>query len=44
MAALEESGEPIIPVFADLLKVFNVRKLPASEILQVGRNTKACYF
>ncbi|KAF5252847.1 hypothetical protein FANTH_2171 [Fusarium anthophilum] len=34
IAALEESGEPIIPAFADLLKVFNVRKLPASEILQ----------
>ncbi|KAF5594934.1 aconitate hydratase 1 [Fusarium pseudocircinatum] len=36
IAALEESGEPLIPAFADLLKVFNVRKLPASEILQLG--------
>ncbi|KAL9564642.1 hypothetical protein ACKAV7_011094 [Fusarium commune] len=36
IAALEESGEPIIPAFADLLKVFNVRKLPASEILQLS--------
>ncbi|KAF5987272.1 hypothetical protein FCOIX_1127 [Fusarium coicis] len=36
IAALEESGEPMIPAFADLLKVFNVRKLPASEILQLS--------
>ncbi|KAF5637916.1 hypothetical protein F52700_4619 [Fusarium sp. NRRL 52700] len=36
IAALEESGEPIIPAFADLLKVFNVRKLPSSEILQLS--------
>ncbi|KAF5618060.1 uncharacterized protein FTJAE_12366 [Fusarium tjaetaba] len=36
VAALEESGEPMIPAFADLLKVFNVRKLPASEILQLS--------
>lgn len=44
IAALEESGEPIIPAFADLLKVFNVRELPASEILQVSRDTKGCNF
>ncbi|PNP76494.1 hypothetical protein FNYG_09913 [Fusarium nygamai] len=36
IAALEESGEPMIPAFADLLKVFNVRKLPASDILQLS--------
>nr|RBR01789.1 hypothetical protein FVER53263_12272 [Fusarium verticillioides] len=36
VAALEESGEPMIPAFADLLKVFNVRKLPASEIIQLS--------
>ncbi|KAG5791146.1 hypothetical protein H9Q69_009796 [Fusarium xylarioides] len=36
IAALEESDEPIIPAFADLLKVFHVRKLPASEILQLS--------
>ncbi|KAF5547598.1 hypothetical protein FPHYL_10187 [Fusarium phyllophilum] len=34
IAALEESGEPLIPAFADLLQVFNVRKLPTPEILQ----------
>ncbi|KAF9777109.1 hypothetical protein IL306_004621 [Fusarium sp. DS 682] len=33
IAALEASGEPMIPAFADLLKVFNVRKLSAVEIL-----------
>ncbi|KAF5722339.1 aconitate hydratase 1 [Fusarium mundagurra] len=36
IAALEESGEPLIPAFADLLKVFDVRELPASEILQLS--------
>jgi amidase len=35
LAALAASGEPPIPAFADLLKTFNVRQLPASEILQV---------
>ncbi|KAL7758577.1 hypothetical protein ACKLNR_011004 [Fusarium oxysporum f. sp. zingiberi] len=40
IAALEESGEPIIPAFADLLKVFNVRKLPASEILQLSAKVR----
>ncbi|XEV04497.1 hypothetical protein FSHL1_009784 [Fusarium sambucinum] len=36
LAALALSGEPPIPAFADLLKTFNVRQLPASEILQLS--------
>ncbi|KAF4341946.1 hypothetical protein FBEOM_4112 [Fusarium beomiforme] len=36
IGALEASGEPLIPAFADLLKVFNVRKLSAAEILPLS--------
>lgn len=35
LAALQESGEPLIPAIADLMRVFNVRQLPATELLEV---------
>ncbi|KAM0323773.1 hypothetical protein ACHAPQ_008578 [Fusarium lateritium] len=36
LAALEASGEPLIPAIADLMRVFNVRQLPAAELLQLS--------
>lgn len=36
MSTLETAGEPTIPAFADLLKVFNVREHSAAEALQVS--------
>ncbi|KAF4457129.1 hypothetical protein F53441_917 [Fusarium austroafricanum] len=41
IAELEASGEPVIPAFANLLEVFNVRKLSAAEILQLGGKVRA---
>lgn len=35
LASLQESGEPLIPAIADLMRVFNVRQLPATELLEV---------
>lgn len=33
---VQATGEPLIPAFADLLKVYNARHLSASEVCQVS--------
>ncbi|KAF5589396.1 hypothetical protein FPCIR_6842 [Fusarium pseudocircinatum] len=35
------SGEPLMPAFADLLKVYNARSLAASEVLKLNLQTRA---
>ncbi|CAG8938243.1 unnamed protein product [Penicillium salamii] len=40
-STLAAAGEPIIPAFADLLKVFNPREHSAAEALQLNLKTRA---
>jgi hypothetical protein len=35
LSALESTGEPLIPAFEDLIKVFGSKELSAAESLQV---------
>jgi amidase len=35
LAKVAISGEPLVPAFADLLKVYNARALAATEVLKV---------
>jgi hypothetical protein len=42
MATLEASGEPPIPVYAELLKTYETRERTAPEILQVCSTLAAC--
>ncbi|KAH7247550.1 amidase signature domain-containing protein [Fusarium redolens] len=35
------SGEPLMPAFADLLKIYNARSLAASEVLKLNLQTRA---
>lgn len=30
------SGEPLVPAFADLMRVYNAKSLSASELIKVG--------
>ncbi|KAH7000751.1 amidase signature domain-containing protein [Ilyonectria destructans] len=41
MSTLAAAGEPTIPAFADLLKVFNVREQSAAEALKLNLKTRA---
>ncbi|KAG5659718.1 hypothetical protein KAF25_002277 [Fusarium avenaceum] len=41
LAALQESGEPLIPAISDLMRVFNVRQLPATELLELHGKVRA---
>ncbi|THC94696.1 hypothetical protein EYZ11_005841 [Aspergillus tanneri] len=41
MSTLAASGEPTIPAFADLLRVFNTREHSAAEALQLNLKTRA---
>ncbi|KAF4445805.1 hypothetical protein F53441_10450 [Fusarium austroafricanum] len=41
MSALEATGEPLIPAFKDLLKVFGSRECTAGEALQLNVKTRA---
>ncbi|OBS26101.1 hypothetical protein FPOA_00044 [Fusarium poae] len=41
LAKVAISGEPLVPAFADLLKVFNARALAATEVLKLNLQTRA---
>ncbi|KAH7006611.1 amidase signature domain-containing protein [Fusarium venenatum] len=41
LAKVAISGEPLVPAFADLLKVFHARALAATEVLKLNLQTRA---
>ncbi|KAM5511697.1 acetamidase [Fusarium oxysporum f. sp. phaseoli] len=41
LAKVAISGEPLVPAFADLLKVYNARALAATEVLKLNLQTRA---
>ncbi|KAM0230877.1 hypothetical protein ACHAPO_008933 [Fusarium lateritium] len=41
LAKVAISGEPLVPAFANLLKVFNARSLAATEVLKLNLQTRA---
>ena len=36
VSMVASSGEPLVPAFADLLKVYNAKALAASEVIKVS--------